>query len=238
MPFIPLHDDNPTTHAPVVTVALIGTAVAVFLWQTRLDPTAGDLAALAFGAIPALLFGEASLDAGIARLPAVLTLLTSLFLHGGWLHLGGNMLYLWIFGNNVEDAMGHGRFLVFYLVCGLLATLAHALSDPFSTVPVIGASGAISGVLGAYLLLHPRAKIVVLIVPLVLRLPAWLVLLGWFAMQGISAFAAQADGGGVAWWAHIGGFCAGMVLLMPFRRPGVALLDRDRRPGPRRGPWG
>jgi membrane associated rhomboid family serine protease len=140
-----------------------------------------------------------------------------MFLHGGWMHLIGNMLYLWIFGNNIEDSMGHGRFVLFYLACGAAAALMQAMPNPESTIPMIGASGAISGVLGAYLLLFPRAKILVL-VPLgfyitTVRLPAGIVLLFWFVFQIINNLLASGQQGGVAWGAHIGGFIAGMVLI-------------------------
>ncbi len=156
---IPLHDDNPTSLTPFVTVGLIAACVAVFLWQVTLPPEALEAALHGYGMSPAVLFGERELAPGLAGLSVV----TSMFLHGGWMHLIGNMLYLWIFGNNVEDAMGHGRFVVFYLLCGLAAAFAQAVQDPGSTVPMIGASGAIGGVLGAYLLLYPQARVLVLI---------------------------------------------------------------------------
>jgi membrane associated rhomboid family serine protease len=232
MPFLPLRDDNPSNIVPLVNYALIAASVVAFIWQQSLPAAAAQRAVYSFGAIPAVLFGSAQLGEDLAAVPAYVTLVTSAFLHGGWMHLGGNMLYLWIFGNNVEDAMGHARYLLFYLACAVVAGLAHAFSLPDVTDPVIGASGAVSGVLGAYLLLHPRAHIMVLAAPLILRLPAWLVLLGWFAMQGISAFTAGPDDT-VAWWAHIGGFVGGMALLFAFRRPGVLLFDRRRK-----GPWG
>jgi membrane associated rhomboid family serine protease len=150
----------------------------------------------------------------------------SMFLHGGWMHLLGNMLYLWIFGDNVEDRLGHGKFIVFYLLCGVAATLAHAYTNPGSTIPTIGASGAISGVLGAYLVMFPRARVLTLI-PLgffirITELPALVVLGLWFVLQlisGAGALANQAQAGGVAWWAHIGGFVVGAVIGMLFRGP-------------------
>jgi membrane associated rhomboid family serine protease len=241
MPFLPLHDDNPTTITPFVTYAVIGLCIVVFAWQMSLLPSDAEAAVYAFGAIPAVLLGDVRLAPGVAAVPSWATLVTSMFLHGDPIHLGANMLYLWIFGNNVEDAMGHVRFIAFYLICGVLAGLTHALIDPASTVPVIGASGAISGVLGAYLLLHPQARILVLIVlPVFVRLPAWLVLVAWFVGQGLAALTAG-TGGGVAWWAHIGGFVAGMALMVPFRRPSVVLFDRGKRGGPAgrpHGPWG
>ena len=161
-------------------------------------------------------------------------LLYSMFLHGGFMHLGGNMLYLWIFGNNIEDAMGHGRFIVFYLICGVAAVFAQALPDPESTIPMIGASGAISGVLGAYLLLFPHARVLVAI-PIgfyihTMSLKAGIVLMIWFGLQIFSSLAAG-DGPGVAWFAHIGGFVAGVVLIPLFKYPHVRLLAPARTGG-------
>jgi len=144
---IPLHDDNPTAIKPYVTVALIASCTAVFLWQLSLG-AAAERAVYALGVIPAVLFDNITLSPEVAIVPPVATIVTSMFLHGGWMHLIGNMLYLWIFGNNVEDVMGHGRFIIFYLLCGTAAVFAQVLPDPASTTPMIGASGAISGVLG------------------------------------------------------------------------------------------
>jgi membrane associated rhomboid family serine protease len=156
----------------------------------------------------------------LARVPATATLVTSMFMHGGWGHLLGNMLYLWIFGNNIEDRLGHGRFILFYLLCGLAAAFAQALPDTASQVPMVGASGAISGVLGAYLLLFPHARILVLIpigfYPYTVRLPALAVLGLWFLLQLISSMATAPGEGGVAFGAHIGGFVAGLALLPLF----------------------
>ncbi|MDX1593991.1 MAG: rhomboid family intramembrane serine protease [Gammaproteobacteria bacterium] len=214
---IPLHDDVPAERAPVLTVGLMAACVAVFLWQAGLDDEAALRAVYSFGLIPAVLFDQIALHDSLAVIPPGATIFTSMFLHGGWGHLLGNMLYLWIFGNNVEDRLGHGRFLLFYLACGVAAALAQALPDPDSQVPMVGASGAISGVLGAYLLLYPRARVLVLI-PIgfilhTVRLPAMVVLGLWFVLQLVSqAFSAPGEGG-VAFLAHIGGFVAGMVLL-------------------------
>ena len=223
---IPLHDDNPTERPPIVTVTLMGLCILVFLWQLSLG-RAGQVAVMALGVIPGVLFGHAQLDPQLAWVPPWTTIFTSMFLHGGWMHLIGNMLYLWIFGNNVEDAMGHGRFLLFYLVCGVAAVFAQALPNPESTIPMIGASGAISGVLGAYLLLYPHARVVVGI-PLgfllyTMVLPAGWVLGFWFLFQLVSSAAAPASGGGVAFGAHIGGFVAGMLLVPLFKRREVRL---------------
>lgn len=212
---IPLHDDNPTRTTPVVNWVLIALCVTVFLWQVSLPPEGLQAAIYAFGLVPAVLFGEAALPPEVAVLPPWMTVFSSMFLHGGWAHLIGNMLYLWIFGDNVEDDLGHGRFLLFYFLCGVAAAMAQALPDPASTIPMVGASGAISGVLGAYLVLHGRAQVLVLI-PLglltqIVRLPATLVLGLWFLMQLLSELLAP-EGAGVAFRAHIGGFVAGMLL--------------------------
>jgi len=224
---IPLKDDTPSTVKPFVTIALIVTCGMIFLWQGSLDPAAGRRAVAALGAIPAVLLTDARLPPDLQWLPRFASPITSMFLHGGWMHLLGNMLFLWIFGDNVEDAMGHGRYLSFYLLCGVAAVFAQALSDPGSPYPIIGASGAISGVLGAYLLLFPRSKVLTLVLlPFfftTLRLPAMLLLLLWFAVQLISDFAV-AGGTGVAFRAHIGGFLAGMLLVPLLKRRGVALF--------------
>jgi len=229
---IPLHDDNPTDVPPVFTILLIAACVLVFLWQISLGK-AQERAILALGVIPSVLLGERRLSPELALVPPELTILTSMFLHGGWMHLIGNMLYLWVFGNNVEDAMGHLRFLVFYGLCGAAAVFAQALPNPASTIPMIGASGAISGVLGGYLLLYPHARVLVGI-PLgfiihTARLPALWVLGFWFLLQIINTLLAGKGQGGVAWGAHIGGFIAGMLLLPLFRRRGVGLFQPARR---------
>jgi membrane associated rhomboid family serine protease len=167
-------------------------------------------------------------------------------MHGGFLHLGSNMLYLWIFGDNIEDSMGHLRFLVFYVLCGVAAALSQGLLDPASEIPMVGASGAISGVLGAYFLLHPGATVRVLVFfgffATVAHVPAVIVLGLWFLLQLFSGFATPSDAGGVAFWAHIGGFVGGMVLIPVFKQRRVHLLEKPHhRPFEmerRRGPWG
>ncbi len=191
-----------------------------------------EQAIYSFGAIPAVVYGEKMLPPEIYVVPPVATVLTSMFMHGGWMHLIGNMLYLWIFGNNVEDAMGHARFIVFYIVCGVAAFLAHSLPAASSTIPMVGASGAISGVLGAYLLLYPHARVLVAI-PLgfiihTTRLPAGWVLVFWFVLQLISQALSGDQQTGVAWGAHIGGFVAGLVLIPLFKRKDVALFAPRR----------
>ncbi|WP_455206480.1 rhomboid family intramembrane serine protease [Kaarinaea lacus] len=226
---IPLHDDNPTSIFPVVTIAFIAICVLVFFWELSLGP-ATEQAFYTYGAIPAVVVGGKLLPPQFDVIPTWVTVFTSMFMHGGWMHIIGNMLYLWIFGNNVEDAMGHGRFVVFYLVCGIAAFLAHALGDVNSQIPTIGASGAISGVLGAYLLLHPRARVLVAI-PLgffiyTTRLPAAIVLAFWFVLQLLNSAAASAGESGVAWGAHVGGFVAGMALIPFFKSRRVKLFSQ------------
>lgn len=226
---IPLHDDNPTSISPYVTVITIVLCALVFLWELSLTGAEEKLI-YAFSVIPAALLRTQHLPPELALIPPELTLVTSMFLHGGWMHLLGNMLYLWIFGNNVEDAMGHVRFILFYIVCGVIAALVHVWTNPASPIPTLGASGAISGVLGAYLLLYPHARVMVFI-PLGLLsravyLPAVMVLGFWFVFQIINSVVVSSEGGGVAWGAHIGGFIAGMVLIPIFRYKHVELFHR------------
>ena len=228
---IPLKDDIPSSSLPVVTIGIIILNVLVFLYQLSLggsgEPGATQAAeqfVLEFGAVPCRLTGACSLADTFPH-PAV-TVLTSMFLHGGLFHIGGNMLYLWIFGDNIEDALGHGRFLLFYLLSGIVAAVGQAVVNPSSTVPMIGASGAISGVLGAYLLTFPYARILTLIiVGFFIRfvyIPAVFVLGFWVVLQFLSGLltfsvAAGHEAGGVAWFAHIGGFLGGMGLLFVLR---------------------
>ncbi|MFY9270528.1 MAG: rhomboid family intramembrane serine protease [Candidatus Manganitrophaceae bacterium] len=218
---IPLRDDLPTRSVAVVTAGLIVANVLLFFYELSLGPKVNDFV-LTFGAIPANL--AHGLVGGKPALLAASSVFTSMFLHGGWMHLVGNMLYLWIFGNNIEDATGHLRFIFFYLLCGFVAAYTHALTNVASHVPMVGASGAISGVLGAYLLLYPHAKILTL-VPIgffiqVIQIPAVLVLGFWFFVQFLNAILGLGEVGGIAWFAHIGGFLAGMVLIYPFKKKG------------------
>jgi membrane associated rhomboid family serine protease len=232
---IPLHDDNPTEITPVVTCVLIGLCVLVFFWQMALGSQGNQAAVFSLGVIPAVLLHKVALPPELALVPASITVFTSMFLHGGFMHLAGNMLYLWIFGNNVEDSMGHFRFVIFYLACGVAAVFGQVLQNPASEIPMIGASGAISGVLGAYLLLYPHARVLVAI-PFglylhTMRLPAGWVLVLWFVLQIGSSIMQQADGGGVAWFAHIGGFIAGMALIPLFKYRRTPLFRPARRGG-------
>ena len=219
---IPLQDDNPSTIKPLVTIAFVAACVLVFLWQFSLGPVRGQQIIYALGVIPAVLLGQAELPPQLVLVPPAMTTLTSMFMHGGWMHLIGNMLYLWIFGDNVEDSMGHARFVVFYLLCGMAAVFAQALPEPGSTIPMVGASGAISGVLGAYLLLYPHARVLVAI-PLgfilhTVRIPAGIVLVLWFGLQLLSNAMTPAGEGGVAFRAHIGGYIAGMILIFLYKQ--------------------
>jgi len=229
---LPLFDDTPSGRPAFITWLLIAACAVVFLWQRSLSPDDETAVVFGLGLVPAVLTGEADLVPDLQLVPGVAALLTSMFLHGGWLHLIGNMLYLWIFGDNVEDAMGHGRFVVFYLACGVVAALAQVWADPGSRTPMIGASGAIAGVLGAYLLLNPRANVGVLLVIVfyvrIILVPAVFVLGLWFLMQLVDGAHTPADEGGVAYAAHVGGFLAGMALIPWFKRPGVPLFAGRR----------
>jgi len=228
----PIHDDNPTRITPYVTYILLIVCVLVFFWQISLGD-AQQQAVYAFGVIPSVLFASKSLPAELQILPAWLTIFSSMFLHGGWMHLIGNMLYLWVFGNNVEDSMGHGRFIVFYLLCGLIAALTQAVLNPASEIPMIGASGAISGVLGAYLLLHPHARILVVIPIGILIYTPWIaaywVLGFWFVLQILNSLVSASETGGVAYGAHLGGFVAGMILIPLFKYRHVRLFSPAQR---------
>jgi hypothetical protein len=216
---IPLRDANPSRSAPFVTLALIALNCFVFFYELALPPAGLEQLVFTFGMVPARLAAfpaHPDISFGDAALP----FLTSMFLHAGWLHLLGNMWFLWIFGDNVEDYLGHLRFLLFYLLCGLAASAAHLVFNWNSTLPTVGASGAIAGVLGAYLLLFPGARILTL-VPVffvwLMELPAYVILIYWFVLQLLrgtaTSLAETAPGGGVAWWAHVGGFVAGLALV-------------------------
>ena len=227
---IPLRDTARSRRVPIVNYMLIVLCGLVFLYQWSSGGEGESLIAR-FGVVPALTYE--SVFRGHPSVAGIVPLFTSMFLHGGWLHLFGNMIYLYVFGDNVEDRLGHLPYLGFYLLAGLLATLAQVWSSPGATVPMIGASGAIAGVLGAYLFLYPRAKILTLI-PLFFFFPmvevSAVFFLGfWFLMQFVQASlsgAADASGGGVAWWAHAAGFVAGAVLLPVFLLPRRFMTSR------------
>ncbi len=220
---IPLRDSAPRYSFPSLTLGLILINVVVFLYEVLLDPSSLDQFIWQNAVVPAraLAFAQGQEPAEAALLP----LFTSMFLHGGWLHLIGNMWFLWIFGDNMEDNLGHFRYLFFYLLCGLAGGLTHIFFNPLSRVPSVGASGAIAGVMGGYLLLFPGSRVLTL-VPFffffTIELPAWLMLLYWFVIQFFSGVASvgvsQQSSGGVAFWAHVGGFVTGLVLTVFFRR--------------------
>lgn len=217
----PFKDNIPTERFPLVTVALIIVNVAVFLYEISLGPRLNGFF-LSYGMTPYEITQGISLNPRGA-FPVYLTLVTSMFIHAGWFHIGGNMLFLWIFGNNVEDSMGRLRFIVFYLMCGLAAGMAQIAIEPASQVPTVGASGAIAGVLGGYLLLFPRARVTTLVFLGIfitfIELPAVVVLVFWFVIQIFSGTASlynEAAGGGVAYFAHIGGFAIGLLTIKLF----------------------
>jgi membrane associated rhomboid family serine protease len=256
---IPLYDNIPSRTVPVVNYTVIALCSLAFLVQMSSTGFQESRAIIeGLGMIPARVFNPdllieypngSALDwssgalaesrnraASESLVPAFLTPLTCIFLHGGWLHFVGNMWFLWIFGDNVEDCLGHRRYLLFYLAAGLTASIAHLLTNTDSTLPTIGASGAIAGVMGAYMVLYPRARVLT-VIPLfifiqVLALPAVLVLGIWFALQFYEVLATSADGSGVAWWAHIGGFTMGLVTILVLRtRKGLKInVQQARRP--------
>lgn len=214
---IPYKDDNPTATFPFVTIGLIALNIGVFIWQ-MLSPLGPERIVYAFGAIPINLITFAQTQ----PVHPIVTIFTSMFLHGGVFHLGGNMLYLWIFGNNIEDQLGHLRFIIFYLLGGVAAVYAHTLVSPNSTMPMVGASGAISAVLGAYLLLFPHARVYTIVFfgffYQILRVPALIVIGFWAIIQILNGILAAGAGqrGGVAWMAHVGGFVFGLIFIRLF----------------------
>ena len=228
----PIGDDNPTRSQPVVTIGLVAACVLIFVYQLTLPAAAAEAFIFRWGFIPSEVLGPGGLGPESDELPAWSRIFTSMFLHGDIMHIIGNMLFLWIFGNNIEDTFGKIRFVIFYLLCGTAAAFTQAFTDAASNVPMIGASGAISGVLGAYLWLFPQARIRVLVmfgIITVVHMRALIVLGLWFVLQLVNAaLTPVSEEGGVAFWAHVGGFVAGLALMPVFRpaRPRV------------RGPWG
>jgi membrane associated rhomboid family serine protease len=227
--FIPLHDANPLRHlkTPYVTSAIVAVTVLIYgVFQSELIFGGGEeVAAIGFGMIPAELLHPAGLRGPLTLVPEPLTLVTYMFLHGNWMHLGGNMLFLWVFGDNIEDAMGHARFLAFYLLCGIAAGLVHTFALPGSEQMLIGASGAVAGIISAYLILHPRVKLWVLVLGRIpLRIRAMWAIGAWIVFQVVAVWMGIQDQ--TSWWGHLGGLVAGAVLIPLFRRPGVPLFDR------------
>ena len=227
---IPIRDDAPRSTVPFITWLIVAINALFFLFEVSLSPAGRTTFIYQFGVVPAATIGPASL--GIAG--AIVPMFTSMFLHASWLHLIGNMWALWIFGDNIEDHLGHFRYLLLYLICGIAANFAHVVFNPGSTIPTVGASGAIAGVMGAYFLLFPAARVLT-VVPFVFMfiwLPAWIVLAYWFIVQFLSGAAGSITGagaatGGVAFWAHVGGFIAGVTLikLFPARTPQFSLEE-------------
>ena len=222
---IPIRDDVPSTTTPWVNYFLIAMNTAVFLFELSLPPAARDQFILQFGVVPS---HTTAFLAGAHRgtaLDAFLPMLTSMFLHGGWFHIIGNMWFLWIFGDNIEDYLGHGRYLLMYLLSGIAGSLLHIAFNPGSEIPSVGASGAIAGVMGAYFLLYPRARVLTLVpffFVFFIWLPAWVMLGYWFLVQFLGGAAAaiaysRESSGGVAVWAHVGGFCSGLLMIKLFR---------------------
>ncbi len=229
----PLRDENPTELVPFVTFLIITVNVAVWLFVQGAGADPAFLGSLCqYGAIPGEITGAIPAGSSVELGPGAScrvgglgagTLLTSVFMHGGWMHLIGNMWFLWVFGNNIEDSMGHIRYVIFYLLTGALAAGAHILTDPGSAIPTVGASGAISGIMGAYIVLYPKVRvqtlIILIIIIRVIPLPAWVLLLYWFFLQVMGgSMALGGSGGTVAFWAHIGGFVAGAALVKLFEK--------------------
>ena len=231
--FLPIYDGVPLRYlrAPLVTRGLLVACIAVFgIVESGLLPIDPSWIVAGLGLIPAVLFETAALPDGLPFVPEPLTLLTSVFLHGSILHLLGNMLFLWVFGDNVEDAMGHARFLLFFALCGAAAGLTHALVDPAGERPLIGASGAVAGVVSAYLILYPRVKLWGLfLLKIPLRVPAMWAIGFWIALQVVSAF--FGGDGNVGWFAHLGGLAAGALLVPLMRRRFDPVLARAEKAG-------
>jgi membrane associated rhomboid family serine protease len=213
---IPLKDDNPTSGKPIVTYFIISFCILIFLIQISSQSYKTGQLFYSYGLIPSVLMGHNQLPMDLYAIPSVLTIFTSMFMHGGFMHLAGNMLYMWIFADNIEDNLGPKKFLIFYLLAGIGAAMTQVLTDTHSQVPMVGASGAIGGVLGAYLINHPNAKVLVLIpfgfFSQLIKIKAIYVLGFWFVLQFISS------GGGVAYAAHIGGFISGLILILFFNK--------------------
>jgi len=229
---IPLKDDNPTSNKPIVTYFLISSCVLIFLIQLGSQSYKTGQLFYSYGLIPSVLMGHNQLPADLYAVPPYLTIITSMFMHGGFMHLIGNMLYMWIFADNIEDNLGPSKFLLFYLLAGIGAAMTQVFMDTQSQIPMVGASGAIGGVLGAYLINHPNARVLVLIpfgfFSQLIKIRALYVLGFWFILQFISS------GGGVAYAAHIGGFVSGMILILFFNR-GTKKKEKNKIT---KGPWG
>ena len=233
---IPLKDDNPTSGRPTVTYVLIGICVLVFFMQLGSQSYKTGQLFYSYGLIPSVLMGHDQLPMDLYVVPAYITIFSSMFMHGGFMHLIGNMLYMWIFADNIEDTLGQKNFIIFYLLSGIGAAMAQVLMDTHSQIPMVGASGAIGGVLGAYLINYPKAKVLVLIpfgfFSQLIKIRALYVLGFWFVLQFINSSMTSAQGGGVAYAAHIGGFVSGMILILFFNK------ITKRKIKVIKGPWG
>ena len=231
---IPLKDDNPTSSTPLVTNCIIGICVLVFFAELSNSSYGTGELFYSYGLIPSVLMGYDKLPENLYVIPSYLTIFSSMFLHGGFMHLIGNMLYMWIFADNIEDALGPKNFLIFYFLSGFGAAMAQVFVDVSSQIPMVGASGAIGGVLGAYLVNHPNARVLVLIpfgfFSQILKIRALYVLGFWFVLQFINSSFTSSQGGGVAYAAHIGGFVSGIVLILFFNR-------RRKKRKVIKGPW-
>ena len=228
---IPVYDENHRTRGvrPWVMWIIFTLNVLAFVYLWLLPAESAQILAFHFGVVPAFITEAISVTDLNLIIPPVATLVTYTFLHGNWLHLAGNMIFLWVFGDNIEAAMGHIRFLAFYLLCGIAGGLAHLASEPSSMVPLIGASGAVSGIVAAYLMLHPWAHVTVLLFGLMtVRVHAYWLLGAWIAWQILNAL--LFSGGEVSYWSHLGGLLAGAALVVVLRRPGVPLFRRHTAP--------
>ena len=221
---IPIYDDNPALGKPLLVITIIAVCIIIWFWQSGLSYQDNNAVIVNFGLTPKVFLS--------GPLLSFFTLFTSMFMHGGFMHLAGNMLYLWIFGDNIEGALGHFRFVIFYFLCGTAAAFTQILSAPDSTIPMIGASGAVSGVLGAYLIFYPRARIRTFVFLGIfitfLRLPAVLLLGFWILGQVISAVVSNPGSPGVAWFAHLGGFFMGMLLAPLLKKPNISIFQKSR----------
>ena len=238
---IPLKDDNPTYSTPIITYFIIGICVIVFLLEISSSNYKSGAIFYSWGVIPASLIHNLQLPDEVYRVPPIITLFTSMFMHGGFMHLIGNMLYMWIFADNIEDGLGKTKFIIFYFLSGIAAALTQVYMNTESTIPMVGASGAIGGVLGAYIVNYPKAKVLVLI-PLgffsqIVRVPAIFVLGIWFLLQFVSSALSGSSGGGVAYGAHIGGFVFGAIAILFFNRRSKRSMTKKKLKSKTKNPW-
>ena len=233
---IPLKDDNPTSSRPIVTYFLIGLCVVVFFMQLGSESYRTGQLFYSYGLIPSVLMGRDRLPIDLYVVPAYITIFSSMFMHGGFIHLIGNMLYMWIFADNIEDALGAKKFIIFYLLSGIGAAMAQVFVDVNSQIPMVGASGAIGGILGAYLINHPNARVLVLIpfgfFSQLIKIRAIYVLGFWFVLQFINSSLSSSQGGGVAYAAHIGGFVTGIILILFFNKYSIKYKKNKKIKGP------